>query len=111
MSVTDPADKPILPVDDDEELTALLTDYLGKQGYRVEAAGEGPAGLQRARSGDHSLMVLDIMLPGMDGFQILKALRDGKAPTELQGNVASTELMGQLTRREDYDRWTSEYLN
>lgn len=44
-------------------------------------------------------------------YDTLKALRDGKAPTELQGNVASSELMGQLTRREDYDRWTSEYLN
>ena len=44
-------------------------------------------------------------------YDTLKALRDGKAPTELQGNVASAELMGQLTRREDYDRWTSEYLN
>lgn len=79
MTVTDPADKPILLVDDDEELTALLTDYLGKQGYRVEAAGEGPAGLQRARSGDHSLMVLDIMLPGMDGFEVIKELRKTSA--------------------------------
>ena len=79
MSVTDPADKPILLVDDDEELTALLTDYLGKQGYRVEAAGKGPAGLQRARSGDHSLMVLDIMLPGMDGFEVIKELRKTSA--------------------------------
>ena len=79
MSVTDPADKPILLVDDDEELTALLTDYLGKQGYRVEAAGKGPAGLQRARSGDHSLMVLDIMLPGTDGFEVIKELRKTSA--------------------------------
>ena len=44
-------------------------------------------------------------------YDTLKALRDGVAPAELQGSVASPELMGQLTRRRDYDRWTSEYLN
>ena len=44
-------------------------------------------------------------------YDTLKALRDGVAPTELQDNVASAELMGQLTRRSDYNRWTGEYLN
>jgi carboxyvinyl-carboxyphosphonate phosphorylmutase len=44
-------------------------------------------------------------------YDTLKALRDGVAPTELRENVASTELMGQLTRRADYDRWNAEYLN
>lgn len=44
-------------------------------------------------------------------YDTLKALRDGVAPTELRENVASTELMNQLTRRADYNRWTGEYLN
>ena len=44
-------------------------------------------------------------------YDTLKALRDGVAPTELRDNVASAELMGQLTRRSDYNRWTDEYLN
>ena len=44
-------------------------------------------------------------------YDTMKALREGKDPSELQGNVASSELMGQLTRRADYDRWTGEYLN
>ena len=41
----------------------------------------------------------------------LKVLRDAVSPAELRGNVASVELMDQLTRRADYDRWTGEYLN
>jgi carboxyvinyl-carboxyphosphonate phosphorylmutase len=44
-------------------------------------------------------------------YDTLKALREGVAPTELRDSVASTELMGQLTRRADYNRWTAEYLN
>lgn len=44
-------------------------------------------------------------------YDALKALHNGVAPTELRENVASTELMGQLTRRADYDRWNAEYLN
>ena len=44
-------------------------------------------------------------------YDTLKALRDGVAPAELRDNVASAELVGQLTRRSDYDRWTGEFLN
>ena len=44
-------------------------------------------------------------------YDTLKALRHGVAPAELRDNVASAELMGQLTRRSDYDRWTDEFLN
>ena len=44
-------------------------------------------------------------------YDTLKALRDGVAPTELRAKVASTELMNQLTRRADYNRWTDEYLH
>lgn len=44
-------------------------------------------------------------------YDTLKALRDGVAPAELRDSVASAELMGQLTRRPDYDRWTGEFLN
>jgi oxaloacetate decarboxylase len=44
-------------------------------------------------------------------YDTLKELRDGVAPTEVRENVASPELMGQLTRRADYDRWIAEYLN
>ena len=44
-------------------------------------------------------------------YDTLKALRDGVAPAELRDNVASAELMGQLTRRSDYDRWTDEFLS
>lgn len=65
----------ILLVDDDEELCALLTDYLGRDGYQVTSSGNGPDGLALARSGAHSLVLLDIMLPGLDGLEVVRELR------------------------------------
>ena len=72
-----PAGKPILLIDDDAELGNLLADYLGREGFRLEVAGDGTEGLARARSGAYSLVLLDIMLPGLDGFEVIKELRKG----------------------------------
>ena len=72
-----PAGKPILLIDDDAELGNLLEDYLGREGFRLEVAGDGTEGLARARSGAYSLVLLDIMLPGLDGFEVIKELRRG----------------------------------
>lgn len=65
----------ILVIDDDRELCALLDEYLGAEGYRVRAVHDGAAGLERALQGDHDLVVLDVMLPSMNGFDVLRALR------------------------------------
>jgi two-component system response regulator CpxR len=67
--------KSLLLIDDDEELGALLGDYLGREGYRVRVAANGGEGLGEARAGGHALVLLDIMLPDMDGFEILRELR------------------------------------
>jgi two-component system, OmpR family, response regulator CpxR len=67
----------ILIVDDDVELTQLLCDYLGQQGFAPDVAHDGPSGLSRARAGEYRAVVLDIMLPGMDGLDVLRALRPG----------------------------------
>ncbi len=69
-----PAD--ILVIDDDVELCELLTEYLGAEGFRVEAVHDGRAGLERAGQGDHALVVLDVMLPGHSGFEVLRRLRE-----------------------------------
>jgi len=66
----------ILVVDDDVELCSLVSEYLRPEGFQVEAAHEGKAGLARALSGDHLLAVLDVMLPGMNGFDVLRRIRD-----------------------------------
>ena len=65
----------ILLVDDDAELTSLLAEFLRREGFSVEAAHEGNRGLERALQPGIDLMVLDVMLPGIDGFEILRRLR------------------------------------
>ena len=65
----------ILVIDDDVELAALLKEYLQREGYQVDFAHEGKTGLERALQGNYALVVLDVMLPGMDGFEILRRLR------------------------------------
>jgi len=66
----------ILVVDDDVELCSLVSEYLRPEGFQVEAVHEGKAGLARALSGDHLLTVLDVMLPGLNGFDVLRRIRD-----------------------------------
>jgi len=65
----------ILIVDDDVELCGLVTEYLKGEGFQVEAAHNGERGLQRASSGEHVLVVLDVMLPGINGFEVLRRIR------------------------------------
>ncbi|MBO6938656.1 MAG: response regulator transcription factor [Deltaproteobacteria bacterium] len=65
----------VLLIDDDEELTELLVSYLGAEGFEVAVAHDGPTGLERASSEDHEMVVLDVMLPGMNGFDVLRELR------------------------------------
>lgn len=65
----------ILLVDDDAELCALLGEFLRREGFQVESEHEGRRGLERAADGWADLVVLDVMLPGLDGFEILHQLR------------------------------------
>lgn len=65
----------ILLVDDDAELCGLLTEFLQREGFTVECAHEGHLGLEMALRPGVDLVVLDVMLPGIDGFEILKRLR------------------------------------
>ena len=65
----------LLVVDDDAELCQLLSEYLIPEGYDVEAVHNGTEGVERALSGDHALVVLDVMLPDVRGFEVLRQLR------------------------------------
>ena len=65
----------ILVIDDDTELCALLREFLEREGLVVDFAHDGNAGLVRALENKHDLIVLDLMLPGIDGFGILRKLR------------------------------------
>ncbi|MGO8813131.1 MAG: response regulator transcription factor [Terriglobia bacterium] len=66
---------PILIVDDDVKLCRLIRDYLEPLGYEVTAAHTGPDGLEAAAKKQFSAVILDVMLPGMNGFDVLRNLR------------------------------------
>ena len=65
----------ILIVDDDVELCELVQQFLEGEGFRLDVVHNGQAGLERARSGEYALVVLDLMLPGMSGLDVLRNLR------------------------------------
>jgi DNA-binding response OmpR family regulator len=67
--------EPILLIDDDVELCAMLSDYLRRHDYHVTLAHDGKTGLEAALSGSYSIALLDVMLPGLDGFEVLRRLR------------------------------------
>lgn len=62
-------------VDDDPELCELVREYLGKEGYSVTAVHDGASGLRAAREDEYGLIILDVMLPLIDGFGVLRQLR------------------------------------
>lgn len=68
--------KKILIVEDDDDIASIERDYLEVGGYEVKVEENGTAGLTEALTGEYDLILLDIMLPGMDGFQIVRKLRD-----------------------------------
>ena len=68
----------VLVVDDDANITAFLKRALAYEGYQVEVAADGPAGLAAARDHPPDLVVLDVMLPGLDGVELLRRLRAGE---------------------------------
>ena len=67
--------KSVLLIDDDVELGELLKEYLSMEGFELTAVHDGETGLQQALSGDYSLVLLDVMLPKKNGFEVLRELR------------------------------------
>ena len=67
--------KTILVIDDDPKLAALLKEYLGSRNFLVEVAEDGIIGLQYLRKGGFDAVILDVMMPKMDGFEVLQEIR------------------------------------
>lgn len=65
----------ILVIDDEPSITKLVSAYLQPEGYEVHVAADGPSGLKAARAFKPDLVILDVMLPGMDGIELLSRLR------------------------------------
>jgi len=75
MDTTTPSGTRVLIIDDDRKLCRLIRDYLSPMGYSVEAVHTGPEGVERATAETWQAVILDLMLPGMDGFEVLKRIR------------------------------------
>ena len=90
----------ILVVDDDVELCELVAEYLTPEGFEVEAVYDGIRGIESALSGEYSLAILDVMLPGMQGFEVLRQIR---AKSRLP-------VIMLTARGEDVDRIVGDYL-
>ncbi len=84
----------LLVVDDDKELCGLLGEFLRRESMEVEFAHDGRAGIERLRRGGIDLVVLDVMLPGMDGFSMLREIR----------SLSAIPVIMLTARGEDVDR-------
>ena len=84
----------VLIVDDDRKLCRLIREYLEPMGYAVVAAHTGPAGVELATGGNWQAVILDVMLPGLDGFEVLKQIR----------RVSEVPVLMLTARGEEADR-------
>ncbi len=96
----------ILIVDDDSSITTVLKRGLGYEGYTVDTAGNGQEGLEIARQRPPDLVILDIMMPGIDGLEVCRRLRlvDEKLPILMltAKDAVSDEVLGLETGADDY---------
>ena len=76
MTKSSPGRTRVLIIDDDEKLTALLTEYLGGFDLVVESAAHPDDGLRMLKADSPDLLILDVMLPGMDGFAVCRKVRE-----------------------------------
>ncbi len=73
----------VLVVDDDEPLREMVAEYLAERDFAIDVEGDGLRGLERAGEGDYALLVLDVRLPGLDGFEVLRRLRAASGTARL----------------------------
>ncbi len=102
----------VLVVDDDTELCELLAEFLEPEGFQVEAVHDGLSGVERALTQEYSLIVLDVMLPRLGGFEALRRIRAGSITAPSQANEASknvplqTPVLMLTARGEESERIT-----
>ena len=95
----------VLVIDDDHDLVDLLREFLATEGFTVDAAYDYASGLAAALDGEHELVVLDVMLPGGSGLELLKTLRaSSQVPLLLLSAVGETvdRIIGLQIGADDY---------
>ena len=91
---TDSTQKKILIIEDEVSISDIIKFNLSKEGYRTETAYDGKAGLEKALQGDCDLILLDVMLPLMDGFEVCKKVRE----------VSSVPILMLTAKEEEGDK-------
>src|SRR6202171_39859 len=97
VTETSSAGERVLVVDDEPDIVALVAYHLAKSGYAVSPATSGPEGLAAARRDKPALVVLDLMLPGLSGLEVMEELRADTA-------TSSIAVLMLTARREESDR-------
>ena len=97
----------ILLIEDDREMTDHLVHALGRHGHHVECSTDGPHGLASARSGSHAVLIVDRLLPGMDGLSLVRQLRGEGSRTPV---LFLTTMDGLDDRVEGLEAGADDYL-
>ncbi|GGH14074.1 response regulator transcription factor [Paenibacillus segetis] len=86
----------ILVIDDDEKITSMLRRGLAFEGYGVHTANNGTEGLSKVLSVDPDLIILDVMMPMIDGFEVIRRLREGGSTTPVLMLTAKDEVENRV---------------
>lgn len=86
----------LLVVEDDRELADMIRDWFGKRDFHVTVCGDGRRGLREAEEDTYDAIILDVMLPGMDGFTVLETLRKEQIGTPVLVLTARGDLEDRL---------------
>jgi two-component system phosphate regulon response regulator PhoB len=109
MDTPIPSDQRILVVDDEADIVALIVYHLAKAGYRVSTAATGTDGLEAARRERPALVILDLMLPGLSGYDVLEQLRASE-PTKGVGVLMLTARVEEPDRVRGLVLGADDYL-
>jgi Transcriptional regulatory protein, C terminal./Response regulator receiver domain. len=96
----------ILVVDDEERIRRLLKMYLERENYQIDEADNGDTALEKALATDYDLIILDLMLPGMDGIEVCKKLREKKATPVIMLTAKGEEA----NRVQGFEVGTDDYI-
>ena len=81
----------ILIIDDDTELCALVARYLSSEGFAVDRAADGSQGIEMGLSGSYALIMLDVMMPDLNGFDVLRRIRERSRTPVLMLSASDVE--------------------
>ena len=102
----------ILVIEDDSSIQELIVEFLGSQGYNVDFASDGLEGISKFKQGNYDLIILDIMMPNLDGYSVCKMIRqNSKVPIIFLSalNEEENQVKGFELECDDYIIWGYDY--